>query len=55
MLCIVPGFAGAHLDIPASLRIAESLGVPAAVAVTLLGSLRQGWHEGLASRRPADG
>jgi hypothetical protein len=51
MLCIVPGFAGAHLDLPAALRITESLGVPPALAVTLLGALRQGWHEGLASRR----
>jgi hypothetical protein len=54
MLCIVPGFAGPELDLPAALRITESLGVPPAVAVTLLGALRHGWHEGLASRRAAD-
>jgi hypothetical protein len=52
MLCIVPGLAGPHLDIPSALRIAESLGVPPMLAVTLLGALRQGLLEGLASRRP---
>lgn len=55
MLCIVPGFASAHLDIPAALRITESLGVPPALALTLLGALRQGLLEGLASRRSAHG
>jgi hypothetical protein len=54
MLCIVPGFAGPELDLPVALRITESLGVPSALALTLLGALRQGWHEGLASRRSAD-
>jgi len=53
MLCIVPGFAGPELDVPGALRIAESLGVSPALAVMLLGALRQGWHEGLTSRRPA--
>jgi hypothetical protein len=53
MLSIGAGFAGPDLDLPGALRIAESLGVPPALAVTLLGALRQGWHEGLASRRPA--
>ena len=52
MLCIVPGFAGPDLDVPGALRIAESLGVPPALGVTLLGALRQGWHEGLAARVP---
>ncbi|WP_439580525.1 hypothetical protein [Elioraea sp.] len=55
LLCIVPGFTGPKLDLPAALRIAESLGVPTAPGVTLLGALRQGWHEGQASRRPANG
>jgi hypothetical protein len=54
MLCIVPGLAGAHLDLLAALRIAQSLGAPPALAVTLLGSLRHGWHEGLASRVPIE-
>lgn len=53
MLCIGSGFAGPELDLPAALRITESLGVPPPLAVTLLGSLRQGWLEGFASRRPA--
>jgi hypothetical protein len=54
MLCIVPGFAGPDLDVPGALRIAESLGVPAPLALTLLGALRQGWHEGLAARVPVE-
>jgi hypothetical protein len=53
MLCIGSGFAGPELDLPAALRITESLGVPPPLAVTLLSALRHGWHEGLASRRPA--
>jgi hypothetical protein len=53
MLCIGSGFAGPEIDLPGALRIAESLGVPPALGVMLLGALRQGWHEGLASRRPA--
>lgn len=54
MLCMGAGMAGPELDLPAALRITESLGVPPALAVTLLGGLRQGWHEWLASRRSAD-
>ena len=54
MLCIGSGFAGPELDLPAALRITESLGVPPALALTLLGALRQGWHEGLASRVPIE-
>lgn len=53
MLCMNAGMAGPELDLPGALRIAESLGVPAPVALTLLGALRQGWHEGLAKRNPA--
>jgi hypothetical protein len=48
MLCIVPGFAGPHLDVPAALRVAESLGAEARVAIPLLGMIRDGMHEGLA-------
>jgi hypothetical protein len=54
MLCIGSGLAGPELNLPAALRIAESPGVPPALAVMLLGALRQGWHEGLASRRSAN-
>lgn len=54
MLCIGSGFAGPELNLPVALRITESLGVPPALAVTLLGSLRQGWHEGMASRVPIE-
>jgi hypothetical protein len=54
MLCIGSGFGGPELDLPAALRITESFGVPPMLALTLLGSFRQGWHEGLASRVPIE-
>ncbi|WP_019013907.1 MULTISPECIES: hypothetical protein [Elioraea] len=51
MLCLVSGFAGPHLDVPAALRIAESLGADTRVAVTLLGMIREGMDEGFATMR----
>jgi hypothetical protein len=53
MLCLVPGFAGLHLDVPAALRVAESLGAEARVAIPLLGMIRDGMHEGFAKQRAA--
>ncbi|WP_333669556.1 hypothetical protein [Elioraea tepidiphila] len=51
MLCLVPGFAGLQLDVPAALRVAESLGAGTRVAVTLLGMIRDGMNEGFARMR----
>jgi hypothetical protein len=48
MLCLVPGVAGPQLDVPAALRVAESLGADTRVAVTLLGMIREGMDEGFA-------
>lgn len=53
MLCLVPGFAGPQLDVPAPLRLAESLGTEARVAIPLLGMIREGMHGGFAKLRAA--
>ena len=51
MLCLVPGLAGPQLDVPAALRVAESLGASLRVSVTLLGMIREGMDEGFATMR----
>lgn len=51
MLCLMPGLAGPQLDIPSALRVAESLGSDLRVAVTLLGTIREGMDEGFAKQR----
>jgi hypothetical protein len=58
MLCIVPGFAGPQLDVPAALRVAEGLGAEARVAIPLLGMIGDGmqraWRSGARRRAMAD-
>ena len=51
MLCLVSGFAGPQLDVPAALRVAERLGADTRVAVMLLGMIREGMDEGFANVR----
>ncbi len=50
MLSMRATMTGAELDLPAAVRVAESLGVPASLAIALLGPLRAGLMEGMAAR-----